>query len=929
MNLDFLGAEQNLTTLIGQALQFLLELVDDKGEAVDLSDVVFDGLVTGPDGMTADIEVEHTDAEGMNVLRVVFPELMEVNSYGWEIRAVSEGEEKIRVAYGKLGVLPTNLDLLRSEDGDPSVYRHLLVRLPGEETQRVTLMWKGGTIAQMYAVQAASEADRAQLNAEAAAGSAQEAQDAANEAKAAKEGIEEKIDAAVKDATKEAQDYAEEAKTAAGEAKQAVKDVQAKAQEAAEEATKEAKEMYEQLNKATDKLREDVEETRQSADATVQKLEVFLAEFDDNVRSVVWVDPGTEHLMIGGKDTGCKVTGDPGKSPYINEVGHWIYWNDETKEWLDGGAARGEDGFSPYINELGNFVYKDPLTGEIRDSGVCARGKDGRDGTSVQRHLIGSVDELPTDEELCNGGHMYYVKSVSLEARARIDVQAEGRSDEDTCSVAGVSVQLPGAETEPEEAAAQLAQAINESGSGVYAEAEGSVVHLVTGGSVLTVNLQSAGEGYKVTEYPFIRRSGYDIYAWVTAGGGAEWTRVGETYDVARSDSLGTVQLGTDEPIEGGAKVGLNRQKQMEVPAMSFTVRGTAMLGLAGPLSGGGAVGADEEGRLMVQQAEYGVLGAVSPSYNGFKELQSVVGINVDGSLGIPWAELDQPGVVALGSSLDEDSEIPYLQGVGATAGHLLANNLLVGGAIQHRKYSDWKFRDAVEAFIPADNKMKDWCFYLGLNTSDQFTQSEHEGLRLLAATASRIGGVMLSMNINDVRKEAVLSASVMRDYVQSLCYTKGETDEKVKEAKDAASKELSAYKTEQEKELNNYKETVNSTLDNYKKGADTSLNSFKTETNKKFTDLNNLLKNYWKTVDGQAWCNQQFYTKSHINNNYYQKAEVDSKIKSLQTAVNNKVTACSAANAIEVLNASEDISAYSKAHPKTLVISSEKQAKK
>lgn len=367
---DWLGAEQNLTVLAGRAWERELEFIDttDGGrEAMDVSDVTFDGVVTGADGSEVGIEVSHREGEG-SLLLVVFPAL-EAGVYRWELRAVDDSGEKRRMMYGRLGVLATSLDLEReADDGVEALRMRALV--PGRDARRIMAEWRATT--------------RALL--------------AAGEATAAARLITE--DAA------EAKRYAEEAAASAAAARQSAEGVMDHAREVAEAATRE-------LRGELERLKDDTEGTRRSAEATVQRLEVFMARFEDNVRSVVVVDPESGHLFIGGVDTLAKVTGDPGKSPYVDGNGDWQYWDDESEQWKNGGPARGEDGFAPYLDAGGYLVYRDALTGEVVRSAQPLKGKDGINGGNVRRILVRSVSDLPRSGETCNGGVYYYVPTGS------------------------------------------------------------------------------------------------------------------------------------------------------------------------------------------------------------------------------------------------------------------------------------------------------------------------------------------------------------------------------------------------------------------------------------------------------------------------------------------------------------------------------------
>ena len=90
---------------------------------------------------------------------VVFP-VVDVGVYLYELRATSEGGDRLRLAYGRLGVMGTNLELARVED-DTEV-RRMAVRVPGNAAAHCMLEWRAVTDAQRAAQDAADSAREAQ-----------------------------------------------------------------------------------------------------------------------------------------------------------------------------------------------------------------------------------------------------------------------------------------------------------------------------------------------------------------------------------------------------------------------------------------------------------------------------------------------------------------------------------------------------------------------------------------------------------------------------------------------------------------------------------------------------------------------------------------------------------------------------------------------
>lgn len=115
-----------------------------------------------------------------------------------------------------------------------------------------------------------------------------------------------------------------------------------------------------------------VEGTLERVDAAVREFRVFTASFREDVASVLVLNGATGTIWVGGKDTGMPYQGAAGAAPRINAYGFWEVLEDG--KWVT----------LPY----------------------CAVGKDGQDGASLRRVLLGGVDELPAGEV---AGVLYYV----------------------------------------------------------------------------------------------------------------------------------------------------------------------------------------------------------------------------------------------------------------------------------------------------------------------------------------------------------------------------------------------------------------------------------------------------------------------------------------------------------------------------------------
>lgn len=535
----------------------------------------------------------------------------------------------------------------------------------------------------------------------------------------------------------------------------------------------------------------DAQGALQDASVAVGKLEVvqaFIACFEDKVVSVVRVDPESGHLVIGGVDTMVKVSGEPGRSPYIAQNGRWRYFDDASQQWMEGPPARGEAGKSPYVDADGYVVDVNPLTGEYRRTDICVRGRDGLDGTSVVRHVIGGKEDLPLSGDTCNGGHYYYVPLCDALPVAVFEPQ-EGRSQTGGISVNGVSVVLPGTELEPVEAAERLAELLREAFPEAEVETRDAAVALRGDVQAWTVSGLDEGE-WRLTLHVRMPRKGYDVYAWlVRQDGHAGWVCVGEANDIATAEIYGLTKLSTDVPVEGGAPVGVDKQGGMRVPHAGYTVPGTVLPAVDFVLSQGGGVGFDADGRMFCRMASVDVLGAVKPSFSG-SNLAAVVGLFADGSMGVPWGSWSQGGVFRAGSQFGQSNPIPYIVGVGVTASHELANNLVYSGAIQHMKPADWVSKGMswlVEAMDGHPEFFTDM-FYCGLVTSEQFAQGQERGLELVSATGDLMAGVYLALSMSDARSNAVPCAQVVHSWVVGYAYSRAEVYRKEEvDGKDAA----------------------------------------------------------------------------------------------------------------------------------------------
>lgn len=917
MELDFLGAEQNLSVLAGSQAEYDVRFIGDDGEPMDLTDVTFDGVVTFPDGSTEAIDITQDENDTAR-LHVVFPLISDVNSYAWEMRAVGDSGDKMRVACGKLGVLPTSLELEPDEIEDTEV-KQLDVHLPGKVKAHAIMVWRATT-------RAALSAERARLSEIAAKESADAAKESADAAEKVKEGVKQAIEDAVRESTGDAQKFAEQAKKAAEDAAERAANVKASAKQIAEEST-------EALRDELNDLMADTEETRQSANATVQKLEGFLAKFADNVRSVVWVNPENDHLIIGGVDTECKVTGEPGKSPWVDENGDWQYWDDDSQQWKNGGPARGEDGFAPYVNAEGYLVFRDPLTGEVRTGTDKMYGRDGLDGTQVRRIIIQSKEDLPQDGETCNGGFYYYIPVQDAPPIA-IFAPKETRTGSGTILINGQSVSLPASNLSAAAAAASFVGTLQSAFPEATVELDGADNAVILIADVPYWQVQGLSEDdWTLTVHVRMERDGYDVYAWCEEKDGSSgWVRVGEANDLATAEIYGLTKLATNATIEGGAPVGNDETGAMRVPRAEIAQQGTVKLSIAGRMEEtGGGIGVDSDGKIWVQRASRTEFGTAKTSYNGSGTTAPVVGINDTGQLVIPFAGLNQAGVVKLGSYGGQTNPRPYNVAVGADVDEHLVNNLVYGGALQHMNPAGWIARnmpwlDEVHAAHP--EYFVD-LFYLGIVTSEQFTQSAERGIELNSASASLLAGVFLAADFTDTRGNAVPSVKLVGDWVHQECYTKTEIDQKEQEFDTRITDEVKALNKRMDSEVQTLNRAIKTQAETLNTRIDTevkTLNSTITDKEKALSDRiqanTNKFAEYTTTKGMQTYIDDRLkpYATTQAMETalaqYYKKAEMDNMF--VRGEENLKQ--------IGVYTDDDDIVSLSKANPDKLYIKSQRK---
>lgn len=741
---DFTGTQFNFT--VGEKVIEVVALDFSRkadGSAFDLSNATFAARLFDRAGVEVEGFMVQHDKVALNRLVLFVPGLL-AGEYVYEVVATSDTLEQEIVMRGVLTAISrAGADEVMAA-ADKAVMRGLTLHVPEVVGAALEAEWKGTSIAGLYAANAQA--------------SAQEAERAEEEAKKAQE----------------------EAKKSAGEVEEKIEGA---LDGVVEDAKRVVQEVIDRTREELEGLTERAERAAASAESIRDKVDWMSALMDElfeHIRSAIVINPDTNTFWIGGVDTGYQATGDPGKSPRVSDHNTWLLYNLDTKEWDDTGLqVEGKDGKSPYIDSEGYWVDVDPATGAYRRTNVRALGRDGVDGTSVVRHVVDSVEDIPSEGDTCSGGHCYYVPLHDALPVLTLEVREEGRTDADVLVINGVELELPEAGLGAEEAAGMLAGVL----AGVFAEADVWVdgVRVKMRGDVdaWVLGAPFPTAGYGVMQDVRMHKEGYDVYHWCEVGGVGQWIRCGEVNDLATHEVYGMVKLGTDVPVENGAPVGNDQDGCLRVPYAEWLLPGVVLPGVDYTVEEGGAVGFDGDGRMFAVRANSATYGVVMTSYTGTGALTATVGIMEDGRLGIPWATHTQAGVIKLGSEWGQVNPIPYRLAVGATQDHQLVNNLLYNGAIQHMQRADWITKvemDDLILEIPGEFLQGSNMYYLGLVTSAQFTQTAKTGLELRSAANDLLAGVYVARSLDkDTRENAVPSAVMVYKYLEGKYYTREE----------------------------------------------------------------------------------------------------------------------------------------------------------
>lgn len=300
--------------------------------------------------------------------------------------------------------------------------------------------------------------------------------------------------------------------------------------------------------------------------------------------------------------------------------------------------------------------------------------------------------------------------------------------------------------------------------------------------------------------YYYVRQEDgtFDVYVWLENAG---WSLIGPANDVA------ALNLATDR-VHGmmkfsagaqadGAPVGWKQDDEAAavVPLAGMAVAGTGKLGSETIIDFGAPVGFNSDNAYYVPAATTNQYGAIKLGTSDTISGGAPVGVTLQGNAIVPYASWTTAGVIKLGSSVTERAPEGYRIGIGATSNHELAFNLMVTGAIRHRKISGWRgvssmpwLAEALETFKD-ESWLEEGAWFTCLFTTAQFNQSESKGLELLPATTDTLAGVYIASSLDDDREASVPTASMVKAYleenyaVKGEFYTKDETEKKINES--------------------------------------------------------------------------------------------------------------------------------------------------
>lgn len=770
----------------------------------DLSDATFQARAFGKENSsTVTLSVEHGNDKG-DILITIPP--LENDSYTYEIYATDPDGDISRLLYGSLYTVSTQYAKELQDNAEQEVLRTLVANIPPQTSYPLELRWKSSSAASRNLAQAEEM----------------------------KEGFAEMIDEATENIQEATSSFKEEIEALTERAETAANNA-LKSEEVAKDAA-------EELNTINATLALFDEKVRSAIIANPETNTWWIGGYNTGTRvtgeagksprlssALTWEVYNNDTQEW--EDTGVCAKGEDGKSPYINSAGNWVTWNAINSVWEDTGLpAAGKDGRD------GNTVRRIIVSTEedIPKSGETCNGgyyyyvpwsgnwniqcSDVKDATEKIFEFYKGI-RLDLEDGEIPEGKLYAI---------RLNVEMTKDFKEDPCYL---GIWEYNEETEALELKAVSDNAFDSFGGTVTTKywkgifewtfsdgydlsnpslmlniiRSSSMENLaydndvmsfggyllgneVTSESGTTANIFSeyAENGFRSYVQLLMRSEEeedhtgeYNIYAWLEdINGQGNWEKVGLSAEFATEEIAGISRLGTDVRSNNGAPVAVNDDYQLNVPLPDYTTPGAAKLSHPEVLTAGAEIGVNEQGALYTRPTSYNTYGSAKTSFSSQVET-SCIGLNANDQISVAWATLTQAGVVRLGSQFGQSNPIPYQQGVGVDVNHKLTNNLVYGGALQHKKPEAWSANNMqwLNTYMSYSPEYFDDMFYMGLLTSPQFTQSQAQGLTLLSATTDMLGGVYLAENMEeDDRPNASPSPSQIKKWVQNYAYSKSET---------------------------------------------------------------------------------------------------------------------------------------------------------
>ncbi len=694
--------------------------------------------------LVAVLPVEHDSAENKVLLTV--PEL-ELGHYWWELRATDAVGKVCRLLYGTLAAL-TSAEVARLGDAaEESALRELAVEIGGGYAAPLILRWQACSVAASLAADAARAAERA----EAAADRAEDAEEIVLGQLSAAQKFMESFNAALFEAIRVIDNYLWVGGVNTG----------------------------------------------------------HYLKGNDGITPHIGTDG---YWYVGTQRLGDRPAfGKDGITPHITPDGFWAFGEfkstvrAEGRDGLDGTAVR---------RILVESYEAIPQSGETCNGGFLYYVPAG-----VERALR-QVGSLAADAEVSNytlTGPMVFSDGRTWTRRGgrllRMGLMggsnSQGGEPSDELLFAHLYFEQAGVWVYAGRSVEAVAQAVNALSWWDFEELEvvptGCRVKVVlsqvptepTDEEVETIRIQvaavAATEGSKVGEASFCawaywgfeteELTAYDVYAWCEdADGAGSWVRVDLNYDIATSRLYGLTKLGMDQVVRDGAPVGVNAEGQMAVPIADPATPGSVMPASAdGDAEGGQTFVRD--GRMWVRMANLNLPGVGKTSYTRVvPENTNSIGLTEDGKFAVPRAAAFQWGVCKVGSSVPQSNGMPWIIPVAmaATGVHnefgqditgQLMNNVLVGGALRTAMKSTWLTWGPNGINV---NLLPEDCNAVGLMTSRSFRQSAEQGLELVTATNSLLGGVTVCSTIGS-GGGLVPSVGAVVNYLLEYYYTKSQ----------------------------------------------------------------------------------------------------------------------------------------------------------